>query len=190
VTAVPAESSRKAELLELAYAYVLEHGLAGMSLRPLADAIGSSAGVLLFCFGSKDGLVRAVLARARKDELALLSAPGGRSGGIADVAERTWAWLVSPEHQGLLRLWVETYGQSLVHPEGPWGGFARQTVDDWLGVLAAAQPARRRRSKAGEAERTLVLALLRGALLDLLATGDRARTTAAVTAQLDALRSG
>ena len=187
---VSAESSRKAELLELAYAYVLERGLSGMSLRPLADAVGSSAGVLLFCFGSKDGLVRAVLARARQDELALLSPPGGHSGDLAEVAARTWTWLVAPEHQGLLRLWVEVYGRSLVDPDGPWGGFARQTVDDWLGVLAAAQPARRRRSKAGEAERTLVLAVLRGALLDLLATGDRARTTAAVEAQLDALRTG
>ena len=184
-----AESSRKAELLELAYAYVLERGLVGMSLRPLADAIGSSPGVLLFCFGSKDGLVRALLARARRDELALLSPGGGRSGDLADVADRTWSWLVAPEHQGLLRLWVEAYGQSLVDPDGPWAGFSRQTVEDWLDVLAAAQPARRRRGKAGAAERTLVLAVLRGALLDLLATGDRARTTTAVRAQLAALRT-
>lgn len=185
-----AESPRKAELLELAYAHVLERGLAGMSLRPLAEAIGSSAGVLLFCFGSKEGLVRAVLDRARQDELALLAPAGAGGGDLAEVAARTWRWLVAPEHEGLLRLWVETYGQSLVEPGGPWGGFARQTVDDWLGVLAAAQPARHRRTGAGAAERTLVLAVLRGAMLDLLATGDRARTTAAVDAGLNALRPG
>ena len=73
-------TSRKAELLELAYAHALEHGLAGMSLRPLADAIGSSPGVLLYCFGSKDGLVRGLLARARQDELALLTAAGAGTG--------------------------------------------------------------------------------------------------------------
>jgi AcrR family transcriptional regulator len=185
-----AESARKAELLELAYAHVLERGLAGMSLRPLADAIGSSPGVLLFCFGSKERLVRAVLARARQDELELLSPACVGRGDLAEVAAHTWRWLVAPEHQGLLRLWVETYGQSLVEPNGPWGGFAQQTVDDWLDVLAAAQPARRRRTKAGMTERTLVLAVLRGAMLDLLATGDRVRTTAAVDAQLEALRAG
>ena len=77
-------------------------------------------------------------------------------------------------------LWVEAYARSLVDPDGPWAGFARQTVEDWLEVLARAQPAAVRRTRAGEAERTRALALLRGALLDLLATGDERRVGAAV----------
>ncbi|MGH3608742.1 MAG: TetR/AcrR family transcriptional regulator [Pseudonocardiaceae bacterium] len=64
-----AGSPRRDQLLERAYAYVLNHGLAGMSLRPLAAAVGSSPRVLLFLFGSKDDLVRALLARARADEI-------------------------------------------------------------------------------------------------------------------------
>ena len=68
----PATSPRRRELLELAYAYVLEHGVADLSLRPLAAAIGSSPRVLLFLFGSKAELVQALLARAREDELELL----------------------------------------------------------------------------------------------------------------------
>ena len=71
--------------------------------------------------------------------------------------------------------------------DGPWAGFARATVDDWLGVLATAQPPDQRTTPAGRAQCTLVLAVLRGALLDLLATGDVDRTTAAVRAQLAAL---
>ena len=58
-------SARRVELLERAYQYALSHGLGDMSLRPLAAAIGSSPRVLLFLFGSKDGLVRELLARAR-----------------------------------------------------------------------------------------------------------------------------
>jgi hypothetical protein len=42
----------------------------------------------------------------------------------------------------------------------------------------------------GLAERTLVLAVLRGALLDLLATGDTPRTASMVRAQLAALPAG
>jgi len=79
-------------------------------------------------------------------------------------------------------LWVEAYARSLVDPEGPWAGFARQTVDDWLDVLAKAQPPAVRRTNAGLAARTRALALLRGALLDLLATGDSERTGRAVHA--------
>jgi AcrR family transcriptional regulator len=187
----PRPSPRKEELLELAYRYVLAHGLAGMSLRPLADAVGSSPRVLLFLFGSKDALVRELLSRARADELRVLDGARGErgAGGLAEFAGRIWGWLVAPEHRGLLTLWVEAYGRSLVEPDGAWAGFARRTVTDWLDVLAGLQAPARRRGRAGETERTLLLAVLRGAFLDLLATGDVERTTAAVTVHLRGLRT-
>jgi hypothetical protein len=96
------------------------------------------------------------------------------------TVEQVWQWLVAPEHRALLALWVEGYSRSLVDPNGPWSGFAQSTVEDWLAVLASAQPASQRRTAAGRASQTLALAVLRGAFLDLLATGDVARTTAAV----------
>ena len=54
-------SPRKQELLDRAYEYVLENGLTDLSLRPLAQAVGSSPRVLLYLFGSKDELTRALL---------------------------------------------------------------------------------------------------------------------------------
>jgi AcrR family transcriptional regulator len=185
-------SARRAELLELAYQYAVSRGRADLSLRPLARAIGSSPRVLLYLFGSKDGLVRALLGRARQDELALLESTRGGTGagGITAAAGRIWAWLADDAHRGLLTLWVDGYARSLAEPDGPWGGFAAATVRDWLGVLAAAQPAAHRDTAAGRAERTLVLAVLRGALLDLLATGDAERTAAAVDRQLAGLAGG
>ena len=174
---------RKEELLELAYAYVREHGLTQLSLRPLAAAIGSSPRVLLFLFDSKDGLVRALLARARRDELRLLSETGPAD-GLAEAGGQVWAWLSDPAHRPLLTLWVEAYARSLIEIDGPWAGFAASTVADWLAVLARAQPAEERAGAAATAGRTAVLALLRGALLDLLATGDTGRTTSAVHSAL------
>jgi AcrR family transcriptional regulator len=181
-------SPRREELVELAYRHVLTHGLADMSLRPLARTVGSSPRVLLFLFGSKDDLVRALLARARADELKAIDAfrRDSCSADLRTAAAQVWAWLAAPEHRNLLTLWVEAYARSLVDPGGPWAGFARQTVEDWLELLGSCQVPGRRRSAAGAAERTLVLALLRGALLDLLATGDVNRTTRAVASQLDA----
>jgi AcrR family transcriptional regulator len=175
---------RKEELLELAYAYVREHGLVQLSLRPLAAAIGSSPRVLLFLFDSKDGLVRALLARARRDELRLLGQTGPAD-GLPEAGAQVWSWLSDPDHRPLLTLWVEAYARSLIESDGPWAGFAAETVADWLEVLARAQPAATRDTERATAQRTAVLALLRGALLDLLATGDTARTTAAVSAQLE-----
>jgi AcrR family transcriptional regulator len=186
VTTPTSTSPRREELLERAYEYVLEHGLAEMSLRPLAAAIGSSPRVLLFLFGSKDGLVRALLARARADELAFIEQMRVQKpdADLAMIVWTTWQWLVDERHRPLLALWLEAYAHSLAEPDGPWAGFAAQTVEDWLALLAAAQSADRRRSKAGTAERTLGLCVLRGALIDLLATGDVKRNTAAIEAHL------
>lgn len=183
-------SPRKRELLERSYRYALEHGIADLSLRPLAAAIGSSPRVLLYLFGSKDGLVRALLGRARAEELELIdrfrtSRPTPTS--LVDAALELWAWLAAPPRRALLSLWAEGYGRSLIDPDGPWADFAEVTVHDWLELLTTLQPPPERRSEAGAARRTLVLAVLRGALLDLLATGDVDRTTAAVRLHLDAL---
>jgi AcrR family transcriptional regulator len=187
-----APSPRQDELLELAYQYVLVHGLADMSLRPLAKAIGSSPRVLLFLYGSKDELIRALLDRARADELAAIAAfrEMESPADLIDSAQQVWQWLSAPDHRHLLGLWVEAYARSLVDPAGPWSGFAAQTVQDWLALLASRQPPRWRRTAAAAAERTAVLALLRGAMLDLLATGDEARTAQSVAWLLAALTPG
>jgi AcrR family transcriptional regulator len=168
-------------LLERAYAYSLTHGLADLSLRPLATAIGSSPRVLLFLFGSKDGLIRALLARARSDELDLLrriTSQYDEPPGLEVVARELWTWLAAKERRPLMKLWVEAYGRSLVAADGPWTDFARSTVDDWLELLKSVQPDEG--TAGAEARRTGVLAILRGGLLDLLATGDADRTTAAI----------
>ncbi|WP_415140137.1 TetR/AcrR family transcriptional regulator [Nocardioides sp.] len=163
-----------------------------LSLRPLATAIGSSPRVLMFLFGSKDGLVRALLDRARTDELRLLDGLRGvadaSSFGLADALEQVWAWLADERHRALLRLWVEAYSRSLIEPEGAWAGFAQGTVREWLGVLAEFQPAHERELAAAQSQRTLALAVLRGGLLDLLATGDEERVGTAVALRLGELR--
>ena len=191
----PSPSARQVDLLEAAYGYALEHGLGDLSLRPLAAAIGSSPRVLLFLFGSKDGLVRALLARARSDELAALDQLRERQGshehvGLVQAMTEVWDWLSAPSHRPLLRLWTESYAHSLVDPDGAWSGFARSTVDDWLEVLAGSQPPAERRSAAGRNRRTLALAVLCGALLDLLATDEQVRVSAALRHQAHLLNLG
>lgn len=178
-------SARREYLLEACYAYVLVHGLTDLSLRPLAHAVGSSPRVLLFLFDSKENLVRTMLQRARQDELAVLRRIRGSSPRMtqADVALAVWEWLAAPEHRGLLALWVETYARSLIEPDGPWSGFARATVEDWLRSLAP--PGARGRHRTESA--TALLAVLRGGMLDLLATSDRKRVDASVRAAVAAL---
>jgi AcrR family transcriptional regulator len=142
----PPPSARRDELLELAYHYATHNGLAELSLRPLAAAVGSSPRVLLFLFGSKDQLLRALLARARQDQLTLLQRMRTESAptDLAAAVRSLWSWLAAPAHRPLLALWFEAYAQSLRQRHGPWDGFGRQTVEDWLAELALAQPSARR----------------------------------------------
>ena len=187
-------SARKAELLEAAYRYVLEHGLGDMSLRPLAAAVGSSPRVLLFLFGSKEGLIRELIARSRVDELAVLDRVRGHgtSGDLHSVGAAIWTWLSTPGHKALLILWLEAYSRSLVEPDGPWAGFAAQTVRDWLAVLdgiGGSDPTAGDPTVSDQASSTLLLAVLRGALIDLLATGDVERVTAAVLLHLETVKT-
>ena len=107
-----------------------------------------------------------------------------REAGDSDplaVTAAVWAWLAAEEHRGLLKLWVEGYARSLIEPDGPWSGFAAATVADWLGVLGE--------TTTDTELLTLLLAVMRGAMLDLLATGDVERVGGAVRRQLELLRS-
>jgi len=173
-------SPRRAELLDSAYAYAVEHGLADLSLRPLAAATGTSPRVLLYLFGSKDDLVREILARSRREEVDLVAvALAARPASYELVVRRLWAYLCAAEQRGTIRLFLEAYTRSLGAEPGPWVGFAEQTIGDWVEILCRAQPGVAR----ARAERRAVgtLALLRGLLLDLLARGDAAGLTRIVT---------
>ena len=176
-------TARREELLEKAYGFVLEHGLADLSLRPLARAIGSSPRVLLYLFESKDGLVRELLARARHDELAALQGVDGE--GLEAVTATLWEWLSAPRAPaaaGALGGGVRALAGRPRTARGP----ASPGRPSRTGSTCWPRPSRRGTpDQGGCAERTRALALLRGALLDLLATGDEARVAAALRQRSD-----
>ena len=51
------ESQRRLDLLNASVEYILNHGIADLSLRPLAANVGSKARLLIYHFGTKDSLV-------------------------------------------------------------------------------------------------------------------------------------
>ena len=173
----PTGSHRRRELFAAVYAYVAEHGLADLSLRPLAAATATSPRVLLYLFGSKDGLVREILAQARRDELALVEAARAESTGdpFGYLIRKLWGWLTQQPRQPAIRLFFEAYALSLrsvIVPgdSSPWDGFAAQSIRDWTTILVDAQTGVPRHTATVRATHTL--ALLRGLLLQYLAGDD------------------
>lgn len=176
-------SPRRTELLDACYAYLLDHGLTGLSLRPLAAATGTSPRVLLYLFGSKDELLRQLLARARHEQVgmmtAALTATDTGGDGFDAAVDRLWAFLSAPEQRPMVRLTYEAFLLSLSHDPGPWTGFAGEAAREWLDLLVRAQPPDTPPALAA-ARATRALALVRGLLLDLLACGEEQRVSAAL----------
>lgn len=170
------DGARRAELLDKLLAYSASHGLSDVSLRPLASAVGSSPRVLLYFFGSKEALVREVHQHSRREQVRLLDAALRGHDDPRNAVRALWDWLTDPAHHDVERFFFEGYARSLHAADGPWQGFGESSVREWLPRFEAMF------DDAGTA--TLVLASLRGLLLDLLATGDRDRVQRAFEALL------
>lgn len=158
----PVDPKRRAAVLAKAADYVLEQGLAGLSLRPLAKALGTSPRMLLYDFESKERLIHEVLAEIRRREARLLEAE-------VHTLEDVWAWIAAPEREPFLRLFFEVYVAGLGRSE------AEPLVRDWLDFLRTSW-----HPPVDEPTATLMVAVVRGLLLDRLATGDTRRTDEAL----------
>ena len=112
----PPDPDRRARTLAKAADYVLERGLEGLSLRPLAAALDTSPRMLLYDFESKEKLVDEVLAEIRRrlaPRLAELQTGRDEAGTLAAV----WDWASAEERAPFMRVFFETYVDSLAHPE-------------------------------------------------------------------------
>ena len=169
------KSGPKQRLLDAAIAYIAGRGLGDLSLRQLAAAIGTSHRMLIYHFGSKEGLlvevVRAV-ERQQRDALAELDLGGDYTD--AELMRQVWKRLADPSLWAHERLFFEMYGQALQRRNHSVQ-LLDDVVDSWVEPVAA--QLRRRLGvtpAAARADARLRLAVVRGLLLDLLATGDRA----------------
>jgi len=164
-----ADEARRAELLDRAVDYVTRHGLAELSLRPLAKGVRSSPRGLLYYFGSKEELIVEIVRRGRARQRAMMADLKLADLPPREVARQLWREFSRPEWEPLTRLSFEVYALSLADP-ARFPGFLDASVNEWLEALKGCTAT----------EATLLIAGFRGFLLDLLATHDRTRIDRAV----------
>lgn len=115
--------------------YVLAHGLIGLSLRPLAKALGTSDRMLLYHFGTKDDLVAAILTESNDRAVAAVAAlppsPDVRT-AVLDL----WSVASSAEYAPCTRLYVEAAALGLLGRE-PYAGMVREANGRWYAALVA-----------------------------------------------------
>jgi len=182
-----ASQVRPAQLLDAIVEYLVKHGVAELSLRPLAKAVGSSPRVLLYYFGSKEELVVKALARLRERQRSTFSRMReAKYEQPSDACRAMWQQMSAPQSELLFKFFFETYAMALRHPKN-YAGFLNAAVEDWLEFVAAPLIRKGKPSEEARAFATVVLAGFRGFMLDYCASHDRPRVNRAVDLWLASL---
>ena len=169
-----ANGQARERLLAAAVAHALSAGIADASLRELAAALGTSHRMLIYHFGSREGLLVAVAHAVEEKERAAYQ----RSLQTSEDPRQTWAHISDPGLWPQERLFFELYARALQGRPGT-EGFLAEAVEPWVAQLSGAFMAAGADEKGAWADARLGVAVARGLLLDLLASQDRRGVDAA-----------
>lgn len=167
-------------ILDACVDHALAHGLPDR-LDPFAAASGTSTRMLIYHFGTRDALLRETLRRARRrqrDFFGDLVSPRPDE-PYPRTLRRAWQVMTGPAG----RPYLSMFGRLREDAEQRlWPGFRRESTTDWL------QPLEEGMRSIGRPElATLVLAVVRGLIMDIEATGDTSRADRAFDDFLAAL---
>ncbi len=158
----------RTKLLQAVMEEAAANGLADRSLRDIASAVGSSHRMLLFHFDSRAGLVSAIVQEVEAAQRQLLDDLVDEVDSPSELVLALWDRVSAPEMAPFVRLFFEcvalTAGEALTDP---WLEVA-DTVAAKLGV------------EVDHTELRLGVAVSRGLLIDVLATGDATEATKAM----------
>ena len=175
----PPDIERRRQLLDALINAFADGGIGDRSLREVAYAVGTSHRMLLHHFGSRNGLLLAIIEEVERRQMALLPRASTEP---ADGFAAMWDDVRGAELRPFERLFFECYARG-AQGEQPFARMLPGAVESWLTEVGA---------KTGRtADRALVrlgLAVTRGLLLDLVATDDDEGVDAAAQAFVELLR--
>jgi AcrR family transcriptional regulator len=169
----------KARLLEAAADYVLAHGLARLSIRPLAAAIGLSHRTLLYHFESKEKLLLQILDMVRDRDRATIRAYLAATSptSVVQLFRAAWHHFSAADRMPYIRFFHEVFALGLQGP--PYSTWAATVADSRIAMITAALTSGGIAGPRARALATLITSTIRGLQLHLITTGDRATTDAA-----------
>jgi AcrR family transcriptional regulator len=162
-------SRRRAELLDAALHYLVESGVANVSLRPMAAALGTSPRILMFHFGSKEGLLQSVLEELNTRLQASLRglAPTQEPATRAPPLRTFWLWANRKENFAYFRLLYEVQIVALQNPR-VYGRYLKNASDAWQATaLPLMSPSLGDRTMV-----SLCMAVFDGLMLERMSGGD------------------
>ncbi|MFF2996089.1 TetR family transcriptional regulator [Streptomyces sp. NPDC057950] len=191
----PPDPAKRRDLLERIRAYMIGNGVADLSLRPLARALGTSDRMLLYYFGTKERMIaealtvyeRRPLLRAR----GLFDAADSPrdAAGVRRFMEEIWQQFSDPDLRATLPLYLEVMAVGLLHPER-YGPVMRDVMSEWTRLLTSVFRDLGMAEVRARTEASLLVDASFGLLLAHLADGDWDRAGAAFHTLLDRLEPG
>ncbi|HEU4673733.1 MAG TPA: TetR/AcrR family transcriptional regulator [Candidatus Limnocylindrales bacterium] len=169
---------KRQELLAAVIADLAAEGLGDRSLRDIAAAVGTSHRMLIHHFGSRHGLMTAVVEAIEEDQKRFMESLDASSG---DILSAMWQRLRDPSLWPAERLFFECYAHA-IQGEEPFAALLPGAVDDWVDRTAALDATPDVPSALVRARARLGLAVFRGLLLDLVGTEDAGGVDAAFEA--------
>jgi AcrR family transcriptional regulator len=171
--------SRRGQLLDKLVEEFAAGGVGDRSLRDVAAAVGTSHRMLLHHFGSKEDLLVAIVEEVERRQMALLPDLPTEP---ADNFAAMWSDVSRPELRQAERLFFECYARAS-QGEKPFDRMVPGAVNGWLDEVDAVAdfPVDRAFARLG-------MAVVRGLLLDLVATDDDAGVQAAADVFVSLLR--
>jgi AcrR family transcriptional regulator len=140
----------------------------------MAAAIGTSHRMIIYHFGSREGLLIAVVREVERRQRQML---GDAAVSVTD-ARVLWDRLADPSLRTQERLFFEIYSHALLGRPGT-EGFLQEALEGWLSPVTESVTGTGIDGTEARSVARLGLAVTRGLLLDLLASGDTAGTTRA-----------
>ena len=161
------------ELLARVFAFAARDGLADRSLREIAAGAGTSHRMLLYHFGSREGLLTAVVGAMEAQQRATMTALAETAATPAELMRSVWQAVSDPEIRPFVRLFFEVFALAARGEAPAPAGLTASWLDD------AEQAGRQLGITTDRAALRLGVAVTRGLLIDLLAGEDPAEVDAA-----------
>ncbi|MFI0486987.1 TetR/AcrR family transcriptional regulator [Actinomadura sp. 9N215] len=176
----PRDPHRRTEILDAVLDHLAENGMSGLSMRPIAQALGQSTRVLTHHFADKDDLLAALLQRLDDVQHEQLHATEGwddTGRGIGAVVRDSWRRHLAPENIAHTRLVREIEGLAAA---GRLGDRVPKFLTQRAEFVARALVARGLDPARARVKATYLNSAYAGLQTDILTTGDRDRVEAAL----------
>jgi len=173
-----ASGAARAALLDRCLEFLRRDGFGHLSLREIAAGAGTSHRMLIYHFGSREGLLAEVVGRVEAEQRAALADLATGTDDLAEIGRAFWRRVSDPELAPAERLFFEVYSNALYGRE--WtASFRASVISAWQQPLVDLLVSHGFAPDDATHRVRLGLAATRGLLLDLLITGDQEAVDAA-----------